>query len=98
MSLTLFEFTILGLHLAMITFMLVLIQLYNPGAAMRQAMTIEDKGEPFVEPEFEEPDSDSEPETKAPFNPEEEDFTMTENPMLRNRNAQKEPVMMEMVD
>ena len=98
---TLLEFLIFGIYLAMITASLIMIQIYNPGAAIREHMTIEDKGEPFVNQELEEPDS--EPDTKdakAPFDPEKETYTMTENPILRHRNVEQEQSSpaMELVD
>lgn len=102
MSLTLFEFAFFGFYLAMITLTVILIQVYNPGGMVREAMTLQDKGEPFAQAEVEEPDSDSDSDlVKPPFNPDTEPYTMTENPMLRNRMIQKEPdatPLMEMVD
>ncbi len=88
--LTLYEFTIFGIHLAILLAWLIAIQMLNPGKAVREALhpeTIEavESNEKFVQAEFEEPDSDSEQE---PFNPEKENFTMTENPMLRHRKVE----------
>jgi hypothetical protein len=92
--LTLYEFTIFGIHLTILLAWLIIIQILNPGKAMREAMEIryEETKEKFVQSEFEEPESDED----VPFDPAQETFTMTENPMLRNRKVEMSE--MEMVD
>lgn len=99
---TLLEFTIFALYLAMITFTIVLIQIYNPGQFVRKPMefAIEESLETFDEKVFEEPisDSDAEPES---FDPTKESYTMTENPMLRHRKEKEvtaKPIDLEQVD
>lgn len=98
MSLTLFEFTVFGIYLALMTLTILLLQIYNPGKQIRE--TIEYSQKEFAESVFEEPDSDSDGEEKT-FDPTKETFAMTENPMLRRRVAQEEeakPVSLEDVD
>ena len=93
---SLLEFLIFGLYLAMLSLGIVGVQILEQMrlANIRQ-LTIEDTDEKFVESELEEPDSDDE---QKPFNPETEDYAMTENPMLRHRNVEQQVSMMEMVD
>jgi len=93
---SLLEFLIFGLYLAMLTLGILGVQILEQMrlANMKQ-LTIEDSSEKFVESEFEEPDSDDE---QAPFNPDTEQYTMTENPMLRHRNVEQQVSAMEMVD
>lgn len=79
--LTLYEFTVFGIYLAMLTMFLVVIQIANPGKQLREALHVHYTDEKFVENFQEETVSDSE-EEKAPFNPEAEPFKMTENPMF----------------
>lgn len=81
---SLLEFFILAIYLSFLTSVIVAIQVLNPGKAMREAQKVEVVEEPFLESELEEPESEEE---KAPFNPETEQYTMTENPMLRHRNV-----------
>lgn len=78
-----FEFTVFGIYLTMLTLTIVAIQYFNPGKAVREELTIEYTEEKMSESELEEPDS-SEGEN-PPFNPETECYTMTENPILRHR-------------
>ncbi len=92
---TLFEFFIFGLYLATLTIAIVGIQIVNPGKAIRENLAIEDMPEKTANAEMEEPDSE---EDHPPFNPETEDYTMTENPMLRHRNVEQQASAMEMVD
>ena len=80
----LFEFFYLAIYLSFLTGVIAAIQIYNPGKMSREfivettkEMETEVNQESYV-------DSDEE-DTKQPFNPEEEDYTMTENPMLRQR-------------
>ena len=80
----LFEFFYLAIYLSFLTGVIAAIQIYNPGKMSREfivettkEMETETNQESYV-------DSDEE-DTKQPFNPEEEDYTMTENPMLRQR-------------
>ena len=88
---TLLEFLIFGIYLAMLTLGIIGVQILEQMRLdNKQQITIEDTNEKFVQSEFEEPDSDDE---QPPFNPETEQYTMTENPMLRHRISQ-----MEMVD
>ena len=88
---SLFEFFILGLYLSFLTSIIVAIQIINPGKAIREAQ----KGEIDSELEEEMPEDE-----KPPFNPETEEYTMTENPMLRHRNVEDKQKMpfMEQVD
>jgi len=60
------------------------IQIYNPGKMSREFM-IETTKEMETETNQESYVDSDEEDTKPPFNPEEEDYTMTENPMLRQR-------------
>ena len=80
---SLLEFLIFGIYLAMLGLGIVGVQILEQMrlANIRQ-LTIEDTDEKFVQSELEEPDSDDE---QKPFNPETEDYAMTENPMLRQR-------------
>lgn len=72
------------------------IQLLQEGKLPLPTLAVEDTQEKLVESELEEPDSDDE---NPPFNPETEDYTMTENPMLRHRNVTESSTpAMEMVD
>jgi len=89
---SLFEFFILGIYLSFLTSIIVLIQVFNPGKMTREYQTMK-----VLESEFEEPESEDE---RPPFNPETEEYTMTENPMLRHRIVeQKEELsLMEQVD
>ena len=78
-----FEFTVFGIYLTMLTLTIAAIQYFNPGNVVREEMTIEYTEEKVAESELEEPDS-SEGEN-PPFHPETESYTMTENPILRHR-------------
>ena len=92
---TLLEFLIFGLYLAMLTLGIIGVQILEEmRLANKQQITVEDTDEKFVQSELEEPASDDE---QPPFNPETEQYTMTENPMLRHRNV-AEMSSMEMVD
>jgi hypothetical protein len=92
---TLLEFLIFGLYLAMLTLGILGVQILEEMRLKnKQLVVLEDSDEKFVESELEEPSSEDE---HPPFNPESEDFTMTENPMLRHRNNTEMPSM-EMVD
>lgn len=91
--LTLFEFTVFGMYLAILLAIIVGIQVYNPGKHMRESFDVQESTETFAESDFQEPDSDEEVE----YDPSKENFTMTENPMLRHRNVETQPPM-EMVD
>ncbi len=92
--LTSYEFTIFILYLFSLASFVTIVYILNPGRAIREAMDIryQETNEKFVNLEWEEPDSDEE---IKPFDPAKEDYTMTENPMLRHRNKISE---MEMVD
>ncbi len=92
---SLLEFLVFGLYLAMLTLGIIGVQILEEmRLSNKQQITVEDTGEKFAESEFEEPVSEDE---HPPFNPETEDFTMTENPMLRHRNVAATSAM-EMVD
>jgi hypothetical protein len=86
---TLYEFTVFGIYLAMLTVILITIQLTNPGKAAREALhpQIEFPNEKFVEDTYDVSDSEDE---KTPFNPETESFKMTENPMFSDIESKKE--------
>lgn len=88
---TLFEFFVFGLYLAMLIAAMVGIQILDARRPVHQTITVLDSQEKFVQSELEEPESDDD---TRPFEPEKEEFTMTENPMFRHRNISK----MEMVD
>jgi hypothetical protein len=82
--LTLYEFTVFGLYLAMLTVLMITIQITNPGKQIREALhpQIELTDETFTE--HYEDDSEEE---KAPFNPQEEAYKMTENPMFSHQES-----------
>jgi hypothetical protein len=82
---SLFEFFILALYLSSLASIIVIIQVFQPVKSLQDAKNVEIVEEPFLQSEFEEPDSDEE---KTPFNPETENYVMTENPMLRKRNRE----------
>ena len=86
------EFLTFAIYLSFLASIILALQIYNPGKQIREAIHIEESDEKFDEKVFEEPDSDEE---EVPFDPSKEDYTMTENPMLRHRNVLSE---MEMVD
>lgn len=89
MSMTLFEFFIVGFYLAMLTSLMVAIQVLDASRIVRESLAVEQSDEKFA-------DSDDE---CTPFNPETETYEMTENPMLRHRIVeQKEVPLMEQVD
>lgn len=93
---SLLEFLIFGLYLAMLTLGIIGVQILEQmRLANKQQITVEDTNEKFVQSELEEPDSEDD---HPPFNPETETFTMTENPMLRHRNVEQQVSSMEMVD
>jgi hypothetical protein len=81
---SLFEFFYLGMYLCLLTSIIVVIQVYQPGKTLedKKEQTLEIVEEPFLE-------SESELEEKKPFNPETEEYTMTENPMLRHRSIEQ---------
>ena len=92
---TLLEFLIFGLYLAMLTLGMIGVQILEQmRLSNKQEVVAEETNEKFVELELEEPESDDE---QPPFNPETETYTMTENPILRHRNT-AETSAMEMVD
>lgn len=80
----LFEFFYLAIYLSFLTGVIAAIQIYNPGKMTREFM-IETTKEMETEVNQESYVDSDEEDTKQPFNPEEEDYTMTENPMLRQR-------------
>ena len=80
----LFEFFYLAIYLSFLTGVIAAIQIYNPGKMTREFM-IETTKEMETEVNQESYVDSDEEDTKQPFNPEEEDYTMTENPMLRHR-------------
>ena len=83
------EFFILAIYLSFLLSVIVVIQVLNPGKAIREAQKVEVVEEPFLDSEDEKPE----------FNPETEEYEMTENPMLRHRKIeQKELSAMEQVD
>jgi hypothetical protein len=85
--LTLFEFTYFAVYLTLITAWIVMIQMVNPGRQIREALQVQYTDEKFVENfQEEEPESEAE-EEKAPFNPEEEPYKMTENPMFSHQES-----------
>lgn len=79
MALTLLEFTVFGIYLAMILVSIVIIQTYTPVKQIQEAEL--DSSETV-----EEADSDVQEE---PFDPTKESYTMTENPILRHRFSQE---------
>lgn len=94
---SLLEFLIFGLYLAMLTLGILGVQILEQmRLANSKQLSIEDSNEKFVQSELEEPDSED--EQPASFNPESEDYTMTENPMIRHRNVEQQVSAMEMVD
>lgn len=76
---TLFEFTVFGIYLAMLLLSILFLQIYNPGKQTQEAIL--DSNETG-----EEADSDSDVQ-EEPFDPTKESYTMMENPMLRHRNV-----------
>jgi hypothetical protein len=80
----LFEFFYLAIYLSFLTGVIAAIQICNPGKMTREFM-IETTKEMETEVNQESYVDSDEEDTKQPFNPEEEDYTMTENPMLRQR-------------
>jgi hypothetical protein len=91
----LLEFLILGLYLAMLLVGIVGIQLLEEVRLARKDLTVEEGEEEIAQADFEEPESEE--EHPSTFNPETEQFTMSENPMLRHRNVEQATAM-EMVD
>jgi hypothetical protein len=69
--LTLLEFTIFGTYLAVLVVLVALIQVYKPGQQTQSPSVVEDI--------YDVSDDESE---KAPFNPEDEPYVMTENPIF----------------
>lgn len=80
---TITELIVLSVYITTIIVAILAIQILNPGQAIRESMKVQETNEKFVQADFEEPDSDEEP----PFNPQTEEYTMEENPMLRHRNV-----------
>jgi hypothetical protein len=78
------EFFILGSYLCLLASVIVAIQVFQLGKTIedKKEQTLEIVEEPFLE-------SESELEEKKPFNPETEEYTMTENPMLRHRSIEQ---------
>lgn len=76
-AMNLFEFFYLAIYLSFLTALIAAIQIYNPGKMTREFVTESVKEIDGVETQEE--------ETTESFNPEKEDYTMTENPMLRQR-------------
>jgi hypothetical protein len=91
--LTLFEFSVFGIYLAMLLALIVGVQVYNPSKFVRESLEVQESTEPFVESELIDPDSDED----QVFDPSKETYTMTENPMLRHRISESQNAM-EMVD
>jgi hypothetical protein len=93
---SLLEFLIFGIYLAMLALGIVGVQLLEQmRLANLQHLSIEDTQDKVIDSELEEPESDDE---QKPFNPDSEDYTMTENPMLRHRNVEQQVSAVEMVD
>lgn len=76
------EFFILVSYLCLLASVIVAIQVFQLGKPVKETQNLEIVEEPFLE-------SESELEEKKPFNPETEDYTMTENPMLRHRSIEQ---------
>ena len=74
-----FESLVFIVYLSMLFVTLVAIQVLNPGQTVRDPFIIEDKGEPFVQSELEEPESDSDVYEQE-IQEIEEEFTMTAQP------------------
>jgi hypothetical protein len=79
---TLLELSIVGAYLAVLAVLMALIQIYKPGEQKQKQSS-----EAFVEDTLDV--SDSEEET-AQFNPETEQFQITENPMFSHQESNDE--------
>jgi hypothetical protein len=82
---TLYEFTVFGLYLFMLLVFMVTIQVTNPGKQIRETLHGEYK-ESIPHDDDDVSDAEEEQE-KAPFNPEEEPYKMTENPMFSHQDS-----------
>ena len=81
----LFEFLYFGFYLGFLTSIIVMVQLLEvTNIREQQIKKVEVVEEPWEESDIE--------DMKEPFDPEKENFTMTENPMLRHRSHEVEPV------
>lgn len=94
------EILVFVVYLSFVFSTVALVLYFNPGKQMREAFQVEDTEEKFVQAELEEPSSESEQSES------EEEYIMTENPMLRQRRfpfeessvEQKEIPWVEQVD
>lgn len=91
------ELTVVVLYLLLIAMSAVMIQMLDLGRRMREqqeSMKVVETEEKFAESSFEDTDSEEE----EAFDPSKENYTMTENPILRHRSVETETPWVEQVD
>jgi hypothetical protein len=91
---TVLELTVVVLYMLLLGMSIAMIQILQLTREER-GMTVKKEEDFLVQSELEEPDSDEE---KTPFDPQKEDYAMTENPMLRHRNVETPAPAVEEVD
>jgi len=92
------ELTVVVLYLLLLAMSILMIQMLDLGRRLREqqeSIKVVETEEEFVDTAFEEDDSEEE---KAPFDPSKEDYTMTENPILRHRTVESETPWVKQVD
>jgi len=87
------ELTVVVLYMLLLGMSIAMIQILQLTREER-VKTVKDE-DFLVQSELEEPDSEEE---KTPFDPQKEDYAMTENPMLRHRNVETPAPAVEEVD